>query len=37
VTPPGGNCGALGSSVDGWTPDLRTNEMRITVALLVKL
>jgi hypothetical protein len=37
VTPPGGNAGAAGSVVDGWTPDLRRSETRITVALLVKL
>jgi len=37
VTPPGGNTGALGSFVPGWTPDLRKRENRITIALLVKL
>ncbi len=37
VTPPGGNSGALGSAVPGWTPDLRKNENRINLALLVKM
>jgi hypothetical protein len=37
VTPPGGNTGAPGSLVPGWTPDLRTSENRVTFALLVKL
>ena len=37
VTPPGGNTGALGSVVPNWTPDLRKNEDRVTIALLVKL
>ena len=36
VTPPGGNAGAPGSLVPGWSPDLRTSENRITGALLVK-
>jgi hypothetical protein len=36
-TPPGGNQGAPGSIVDGWSPDLVTSENRITAALLVKL
>ena len=36
VTPPGGNQGAPGSLVDGWTPDLRKVENRVTFALLVK-
>jgi len=36
VTPPGGNSGAPGSAVDGFTPDLRKTENRFTVALLVK-
>jgi hypothetical protein len=36
VTPPGGNTGALGSVVPGWSPDLRNSENRITGALLVK-
>ena len=36
VTPPGGNTGAPGSLVPGWSPDLRTSENRITGALLVK-
>src|SRR5258708_30174016 len=36
VTPPGGNTGALGSLVPGWSPDLRNSENRITGALLVK-
>jgi hypothetical protein len=37
VTPPGGNTGAPGSTVDGWTPDLRKQETRLNIALLVKL
>jgi hypothetical protein len=36
ITPPGGNTGAPGSVVAGWSPDLRTSERRITLALLVK-
>jgi len=36
VTPPGGNTGPPGSVVPGFTPDLRTSENRMTVALLVK-
>jgi hypothetical protein len=36
VTPPGGNSGAPGSLVEGWRPDLRRTENRITLALLVK-
>jgi hypothetical protein len=36
VTPPGGNTGALGSLVPGWSPDLRNSENRMTGALLVK-
>ncbi len=37
VTPPGGNTGAPGSIVPGFTPDLRKDENRINLALLVKL
>jgi hypothetical protein len=37
VTPPGGNVGAPGSSVPGWSPDLRKQETRAMVALLFKL
>jgi hypothetical protein len=37
VTPPGGNQGALGSAVNGWSPDLRQTENRINCAILVKL
>ncbi len=37
VTPPGGNQGAPGSAVSGFTPDLRKTENRITLALLVRL
>ena len=38
VTPPGGNVVApAGSIVDGWAPDLRKSENRITIALLVKM
>jgi hypothetical protein len=36
VTPPGGNTGSPGSIVAGWSPDLRKEETRINVALLVK-
>jgi hypothetical protein len=36
VTPPGGNTGAPGSLVPGWSPDLRNSENRITGAFLVK-
>ncbi|WP_260703184.1 porin [Edaphobacter flagellatus] len=36
VTPPGGNTGAPGSLVPGWTPDLRNSENRVTAAILVK-
>ena len=37
VTPPGGNTGAPGSAVAGWSPDLRKSESRVTFALLIKL
>lgn len=37
TTPPGGNAGAPGSVVSGWTPDLRSEEARVTLALLIKL
>lgn len=37
VTPPGGNQGAAGSLVAGFTPDLRRAENRVTVALLLRL
>ena len=36
VTPPGGNTGAPGSIVPNWEPDLRRDETRLLVALLVK-
>ncbi len=36
ITPLGGNTGAPGSVVPGFTPDLRKIENRITLALLVK-
>ncbi len=36
VTPPGGNTGAPGSVVPGWSPDLRNSENRITGAFLMK-
>ena len=36
VTPPGGNTGAPGSVVAGWSPDLRYSENRMTLAFLVK-
>src|SRR5262249_27145408 len=32
VTPPGGNTGVPGSTVDGWQPDLRYTEDRVTFA-----
>ncbi len=35
VTPPGGNTGAPGSTVAGWTPDLVKSENRMTGAMLV--
>jgi hypothetical protein len=37
ITPPGGNQGAPGSVVAGFTPDLRKTENRITLAMLVRL
>ena len=37
VTPPGGNTGAPGSVVPGFTPDLRKDENRFNLAVLVKL
>jgi hypothetical protein len=37
VTPDGGNQGAAGSMVAGFTPDLRQTEDRFTLAMLVKL
>jgi Putative beta-barrel porin-2, OmpL-like. bbp2 len=37
ITPPGGNTGAPGSLVPGWSPDLRNSENRVTFALLVKM
>jgi hypothetical protein len=37
VTPPGGNQGALGSSVSGWSPDLVKDENRLTLAMLIKM
>jgi hypothetical protein len=36
VTPPEGNQGALGSLVPGGAPDLRKNENRLSMAILVK-
>ena len=36
VTPPGGNQGTAGSLVPGFTPDLRKNENRLNMAILVK-
>ena len=36
ITPAGGNTGAPGSQVPGFTPDLRKAENRINLALLVK-
>ncbi|HXT01830.1 MAG TPA: outer membrane beta-barrel protein [Elusimicrobiota bacterium] len=37
MTPIGGNTGAPGTSVPGFTPDLRRSENRIALALLVKI
>jgi len=37
VTPPGGNQGAPGSVVSGWSPDLVKTENRLSLAMLVKL
>ncbi|WPB76874.1 outer membrane beta-barrel protein [Archangium violaceum] len=37
VTPPGGNQGAPGSVVEGWSPDLVKSEDRLTLALLLKM
>ena len=37
VTPPGGNQGALGSNVSGWSPDLAEIENRINLAMLIKM
>jgi len=36
VTPPGGNQGAPRSLVPGFTPDLRKNENRLNMAIIVK-
>jgi hypothetical protein len=36
ITPPGGNTGAPGSLVSGFTPDLRRDENRLNLAILVK-
>jgi hypothetical protein len=36
ITPPGGNTGAPGSFVPGFTPDLAKHENRSTIAILVK-
>ena len=36
LTPPGGNTGTPAVPVPGWSPDLRTSESRVTLALLVK-
>jgi hypothetical protein len=36
ITPPGGNTGSPGSLVSGFTPDLRRDENRLNLALLVK-
>ncbi len=37
VTPPGGNTGVPGSVVSNWAPDLRKDENRMYLALLVKM
>ena len=36
ITPPGGNTGAPGSTVPGWSPDLMKDENRFDLAILVK-
>jgi hypothetical protein len=36
ITPPGGNTGAPGSVVPGFTPDLVRDENRLNLAILVK-
>ena len=36
ITPPGGNTGLPASLVPGWTPDLRKDESRLNMALMVK-
>jgi len=36
ITPPGGNTGPDGSQVPGWAPDLRRDENRLNLAILVK-
>ena len=35
ITPPGGNTGAPGSAVPGWTPDFVNSENRMTGAMMV--
>ena len=37
VTPPGGNQGPPGSSVEGWAPDLVPDEDRLSLAMTIKL
>ena len=37
VTPPGGNQGAPGSDVAGWSPDLRLTEDRVSMAMMIRL
>jgi hypothetical protein len=37
VTPPGGNAGAPGSVVPGFTPDLRRSETRLLFSMMIKL
>lgn len=36
LTPPGGNTGAPGSAVPGWSPDLDRDENRVTAAMMVR-
>jgi hypothetical protein len=37
ITPPGGNQGSPGSLVSGWAPDLRKDENRIQLVLMVRI
>jgi Putative beta-barrel porin-2, OmpL-like. bbp2 len=37
ITPPGGNQGLPGSTVDGWAPDLQKTEDRVMLAMFVRI